>query len=428
MFKDLNFKTRLYLILIYFLTMILVIFTVKKYINISFPNIPNVIFFIILSFLTESLLVSTDSITISTGFTITISSILIFNPLVACLIISIGIGFRIWKKKDRTYHIFNTPLYKTLFNVCMLLISLIASSEVYELLGGKFIDFNFNNSEIVISLFLLALTYLLVNYFLLSMLIYMWSGVRFITTFVENIKISILNVICMVPLGIIVTEVFKEYGYIGVIVIFGPILLARYSFILYLSMKRAYVDTVRALSLAIEAKDKYTEGHSTRTGHYVEIIARKMKFSESNVENIKIASLLHDIGKIGIPESILNKPGRLDDQEYTIIKEHPVIGANIIKDVDALKKSVGLVRYHHERYDGKGYPEGLKGSQIPIGACIIALVDAFDAMCSDRPYRKAMSIGQAAEIIKDEKGKQFNPDVVDEFLKILNSEGNLFEQ
>ncbi|HBM81727.1 MAG TPA: hypothetical protein DD426_13005, partial [Clostridiaceae bacterium] len=181
---------------------------------------------------------------------------------------------------------------------------------------------------------------------------------------------------------------------------------------------------VKALSLAIEAKDKYTEGHSMRVFEYAEKIARNMKYSEEHIENLRIASLLHDIGKIGIPEAILNKPGRLSEDEYDIIKQHPVIGANIIKDVDALKKSQKIVRWHHERYDGKGYPDGIGGDDIPLDAYIISIADAFDAMCSDRPYRKAMTKSQAVNIIKDERGKQFHPKVADVFLDILKSEGD----
>lgn len=423
MFRELNLRTKVYLILLSIVTLLLIALTVKKYVNSMSPNMLDVIFFLVLSVVTESLLVSTDRIAISTGFTITISSILLFNPLIACLVVLTGMGFRVWKGKNGVYHIFNTPWYKTLFNVCGLIISVIVSSTVYEMLGGKFVNFNLN--EMFIQIFLLAIIYLLVNYFILSLLLYFWGGSKFFSTFIENIRMGLLNVICMVPLGIIIAEVFNAYSYIGVIVIFGPILLARYSFVLYLSMKKSYVDTVKALSLAIEAKDRYTEGHSNRVVNYVEMIAKKMKFSESHLENLRIASLLHDIGKIGIPESILNKPGKLSDEEYSTIKEHPIIGANIVKDVDALKKCTDIIKYHHERYDGNGYPEGLKGDKIPLDAYIIALADAFDAMCSDRPYRKAMSREQASNIIKAERGRQFNPDVADIFLKIIAAEGDL---
>jgi len=422
MFKDINLKTKTYLIIVYLVALILMLFTFYKYYGITSTNILDIIFFVVLSIVTESLLVTTGNLAISTGFTITLSSILLFNPLVTALIVTIGIGFRVCKKKA-VYHIFNIPLYKTAFNVCSIMISVVISAIIFEITGGKF--FNFDLSKILTPIILFSLTYLLINYFLLSLLLHLWGGTRFFNTFMENLKMGLLNVIGMVPLGIIIAEVFKVYSYIGVIVIFGPILLARYSFIMYLSMKKSYVDTVKALSLAIEAKDKYTEGHSNRVVEYVEKIASKMKFSESHLENLKIASLLHDIGKIGIPESILNKPGKLSDEEYSIIKEHPVIGANIVKDIDALKNCTDIIMYHHERYDGKGYPKGLKEDKIPLDAYIIALADAFDAMCSDRPYRKAMSRDDAAKIIKAERGKQFNPDVADIFLKIIDTEGDL---
>jgi len=193
----------------------------------------------------------------------------------------------------------------------------------------------------------------------------------------------------------------------------------------HIKLKDSFVGILKALTAAIEAKDSYTDGHVQRTSMYAELVAKEMQLPDDIVESIKYASILHDIGKIGIPESILLKPGKLTEEEKKIMQKHPEIGVNIIKDIEFLKKAIPAIMYHQERYDGNtkaefpGYPNGLKGDQIPIGAHIIAVVDAYDAMTSDRPYRKAMSHEEAIAILKAEKGKQFHPQAVDALLKVL---------
>ncbi len=172
-----------------------------------------------------------------------------------------------------------------------------------------------------------------------------------------------------------------------------------------------YKDTVTALASAIEIKDIYTEGHGQRVQEYSCLIAQKMNLSMEQIENIKIASLLHDIGKIGIPIEILHKPGPLTKDEYETIKLHPEYSKKILENIDGFSKIVELAYAHHEHYDGSGYPLGLKGKEIPIEAHIIQLADAYDAMTSERSYRKAMSKEKAIEVIRNGSGKQFHPDI-----------------
>ncbi|OGF67151.1 MAG: hypothetical protein A2Y62_08900 [Candidatus Fischerbacteria bacterium RBG_13_37_8] len=190
-------------------------------------------------------------------------------------------------------------------------------------------------------------------------------------------------------------------------------------------LKESFIGILKALTAAIEAKDSYTDGHVQRTSYYAEKVARELKLNEELVESIKYASILHDIGKIGVPETILTKPGPLTDEERKLIQKHPEIGVTIIKDIEFLKEALPSILCHQERYNGEtheefpGYPAGLKENDIPIGAHIIAVVDAYDAMTSDRPYRKAMSHEEAIAVLLREKGKQFHPKVVDAFLHIL---------
>jgi len=185
-----------------------------------------------------------------------------------------------------------------------------------------------------------------------------------------------------------------------------------------------FVRTTIALAAAIEAKDHYTHGHTTRvTNLSLEIAQRisqdtKRKPDEKFLENLHIASLLHDIGKIGVPEHILNKRSELTIGERNRIKEHPMIGVNILKPIKELEGSMLGVRYHHERFDGKGYPEGLQGEQIPLIASIISVADSFDAMTTDRPYRLALVKDEAINEISRLSGQQFCPRVSDTFLTL----------
>jgi len=187
-----------------------------------------------------------------------------------------------------------------------------------------------------------------------------------------------------------------------------------------------FMRITEAMAAAIEAKDYYTHGHTSRVTEYSEAIAKKL--GPKNIkdvdnkkffEDIRIASLLHDIGKIGVPESILNKEGGLDPEERKKINEHPMIGVNILQPIHELKTVLLGVKYHHERFDGNGYPEGLKADQIPLIAAIISVADSFDAMTSDRPYRKGFPREKAIDIIKQESGKQFDPAIVEVFLEAI---------
>ena len=193
---------------------------------------------------------------------------------------------------------------------------------------------------------------------------------------------------------------------------------------------RLFIHTTIALAAAIDAKDHYTRGHTARvTNLSLEIAKRFLQKNKKELdikflEDVNIAGLLHDIGKIGIPESILNKQGPLNEEEKKCMHEHTLIGVTILQPIRELDQAILGVKYHHERYDGAGYPEGLKGEQIPLIALIISAADAFDAMITDRPYRRALSKKEAMEEIKRGSGGQFDPEVASLLLE-LYQEGRI---
>jgi putative nucleotidyltransferase with HDIG domain len=184
---------------------------------------------------------------------------------------------------------------------------------------------------------------------------------------------------------------------------------------LYEAVRQDYVDLIQALAGAVDARDHYTREHSNRVSHYGVAIARQLKLDESFVETVQFGGLLHDIGKIGIPDLILNKPARLTNAEFEVMKGHCSLGAGLLRRVESLSHLVPLVLYHHERFDGQGYPEGLAGKKIPLGARILNVADSFETITSDRVYHQARSPREGLEEIRRCSGGQFDPEIVAAF-------------
>ena len=197
--------------------------------------------------------------------------------------------------------------------------------------------------------------------------------------------------------------------------------------LMYDGLKKYYIKTIDALIAAVEAKDRYTQGHSKRVARYVVEIARHLGFNKEQIEDLRIAGILHDIGKIGISDNILSKPGALTDQEYAVIKQHPTISKKILISIGLSDRILDIITFHHERYDGKGYPMGLTGEELSMEAQIIAVADAFDAMTSKRPYRRAMEVDSAIQELMKNKGTQFNPIVVEAMSDIYNNRLSILE-
>ena len=186
-------------------------------------------------------------------------------------------------------------------------------------------------------------------------------------------------------------------------------------------IKRIYMESIQTVRYTVEAKDTYTRGHSDRVSEYSVLIGEKLGLSEDDIRRLRIGGLFHDVGKIGVPDNILQKDGKLSDDEYSEIKNHPTIGAHILSTATIFQDIIPIVKHHHERYDGRGYPSQLKGEDIPYLARIAAVADAFDAMTSRRVYRDSLPIDVVIEEIEKNKGTQFDPNIADAFLDILRN-------
>ncbi len=219
------------------------------------------------------------------------------------------------------------------------------------------------------------------------------------------------------PIGTLNLGSFKENGFtlqeIDLVERYIPLItITIENANLYERLHNLFMNTVASLSSAIDTKSSWTQDHSRRVAYYAGIIARRLGLSKDLIKDIELASLLHDIGKIGIEDAILNKPFPLSEKEVEMIKEHPLKGAAILEPIEEFRRIISIIRHHHERWDGKGYPDGLSGEEIPLGSRILHVADAFEAMTAGRPYKKGLTLDKAMEELERLAGIQFDPRVV----------------
>ncbi len=231
------------------------------------------------------------------------------------------------------------------------------------------------------------------------------------------------GLLALVPLGLLMSEIAVKVGLWAAAMFMVPLYRARFAFSKYAETRELFFGTVSALSQAIDAKDGFTRGHADRVSRIAGAMARELGLPERQIEQIELAGLLHDIGKIGVEDRILMKPQRLETDEQELMRRHPIYGASILEPSAALRPLVPIVLHHHENFDGSGYPEGLRGEEIPLGSRIIIVADAYEAMTSDRIYRKAIGHDRAMDQLNKYKGVQFDPRVVRALEQVVQKKG-----
>jgi len=372
------------------------------------------------------------STAISTSAAPLIGGILLYGPIGA-LIFSflIGLGAMIKHRSAVKRMIFNTSnqaISGLLFLICL------------NQLGYSFAELGVF-TQFALTL-ILALVVYITTTFLIAIGIDIERGISYRKTWIENFSWLYPYYLAMGVIAFALILSYQMIGLIGLVVIIVPLIVLRYSQSMYITRTTESVAHLRKTNLELEAssaeitklnnellqvlsyvidmRDPFILGHSQQVVYYAVKIAQKLGLPKERVEIIRKGALIHDIGKLGIPERILGKKTRLSKQEFDIIKEHVKIGAEIISQSEALKITIPLVLYHHERYDGNGYPEGLKGDEIPLDVRILALADSVEAMASDRPYRPGIPLEKIIEEVKRCRSTHFDPLVVDAFLKIVD--------
>ncbi|NYE57426.1 HD-GYP domain-containing protein [Carboxydothermus ferrireducens] len=405
-------KAFFYNMSIAFIGFILALYFIKT-IEIQQFNFIDIFIFLLIEIFAEKLSINMPKWgNVSVGFGIDVAAFLIFDFKIAALLA--GVSFLLDLGKFNRNEI-SFSIMKRLFNAGQIIITISIAGIIYDFFSLFMKNTYFN----IVNVFIFTIAYLIINVFLVCSAVSLTLNLPFKFIFIDNFKGFLPNYALLAILGYLMAQVYNSIGIPGIILFFIPLLIARYVFKLYSDLRESYLSTIRALVAALEAKDPYTKGHSERVSELAVEIAREMGMKPDELENIRFMALLHDVGKIGILDTVLNKKGTLDPEEKELIQEHPVLGAKIVEEIPFLKQYAGMVRHHHERFDGTGYPDKVSGEKIPLGARIIAVADTYDAMTSDRPYRAALTKEQAMSELERNAGQQHDPRVVNALLKVL---------
>ena len=306
---------------------------------------------------------------------------------------------------------------KAVFNAANLAAAAGAAGLVYQALPWAT---RFDGPLFVVPLAAAMVTHSVVNFFMVGTIISLDSQLPIRRVYRRSLSVERLRGLIDASFAVMIILLYQQAGAWTLLLFLFPVLALWQSDRLYQRNKEAHINSIAALTTALEADEPYTHGHSYRVAKYAVRIGKALGMTERELETLEYGGLLHDIGKIAITNEIICKPGRLTDSEFEVMKTHASIGADIVEQIKFLSEATELVRHHHERPDGRGYPYGLKGEEISLGCAILNVCDAFDAMTSDRPYRSALSVEQAMEELVRCKGTQFDEQVVESMLRLYH--------
>jgi putative nucleotidyltransferase with HDIG domain len=338
---------------------------------------------------------------VTVSFVIAIAAIIVVGPFGACVVGLAAVSSQV-------------PLVKRVFNGAQFAISSLVSGAAYVAAGGQLgadiLDVGF--ARAVATTLIATLVFYLVNMFLVGGIVSLTTGKALRRVWRSSLSWMMVAYCGYGMLGLLLAVLWIDLGVLAPVVLMVPLLVARSAFANYAEHRSAYDSTVRALVQAVETKDYYTRGHSERVAMLAERIAREAGLREDRVQVVRYAGMLHDIGKLGVPTRVLQKQGKLSSPEFEAIKLHPLRGYEMLSEIDFLAEALSGVYHHHERLDGRGYPNGLAGDEIPEFARVIMVADAFDSMTSTRSYRFAKTVEEAVSELRRCEGVQFDPRVV----------------
>jgi hypothetical protein len=312
-----------------------------------------------------------------------------------------------------------------IFNFGMLAIQAWLASLAYQAVGGQILsaDVSYTPLNVLVTGLVATLVLEGVNGLLMVGVISLTERVSPLRVWYGSLAQSALPMFMYSIFGILLAVVWSYVGPISAVLVLAPLMVARWVFAEFALRQEAYEATMRSLIKSVETKDLYTRGHSERVSRASVLIGRRAGMREDRVASLRYAGMLHDVGKLGVPTNVLQKAGRLTDDEYEAIQQHPVRGREIVKDLEFLGEAIEGILLHHERIDGRGYPMGRVGSEIPEFARIIAVADAFDSMTTTRSYRGARSLEDAFAELRRCKGSQFDPVMVEALIEAVEAKG-----
>jgi len=345
-----------------------------------------------------------DDLALSLSNIVILVAIVVIGPAEA-IVAAVGVLPAFWVRVS------DQRVLRVLFNVGQFASSAAAAALTYEVTLRLF-GADFPSVLGLLAIGLAGFAFSIVNYALVSGVISLSSPDGFWSTLLTAVPSSLVQVPSSVALAALAALLWLQSPW-AVLFLSIPVLVARYALTTFNKLDNAYDELVRGFVTAIEMKDLYTKGHSERVSALSVMVAEDLGLPYEQRRLTRYAALLHDVGKVGVPLCIINKPGPLDDDEFAEIQKHPTIGAEILRDIDFLAPAIDIVRYHHERLDGKGYPHGVGDEELSDIVRIVTAVDAFDAMTSTRSYRKALSVEDALAELRRCAGRQFDPRMVE---------------
>jgi HD-GYP domain-containing protein (c-di-GMP phosphodiesterase class II) len=342
----------------------------------------------------------------SVGFVIGVAALVALGPAAAAVAASFGGLVNIARHRRQQW------FARVTFNSAQLALTTAVAGATYVALGGPVGALSAHDFPLVfVAIGVASVLYFMLNASLVATMISIVQGRALREVFAANYSAITGSTLAFGVVGLFLGGLYFEMGLWAPLFVLVPLLVARRVLEATSKMDQAYEATLRGLVTAIEAKDAYTRGHAERVSKLTTLIARELRFSEKEVRSIRIAALMHDVGKLVVSTAILQKPGKLTDEEYEHMKWHPVFGCEVIEEIDFLRdgEAVNAVRHHHERLDGRGYPDNLSGDDVPLTARVVMVADAFDSMTSTRTYRFARTVEEGMRELRRCAATQFDP-------------------
>ncbi len=410
-----NSKTlilKLYAYVVFLSGISLSAYILNEYRNISLLG---VVLFGILIFTADNLsapLPRTGSVSVNFG--ISLGSLILFGPSTAIIVTIISI-FNIREFVKRV------PYIKHLFNAGQYLVSIGAASFFFELVYNYNAE-NFFNPRNIGLIIAAAYIFFVFNTMLTAGAISISEGINLANVWIFNFGWLVPYQLFLAAMALAISFLYQLYGPFTLLFTSLPLIIAQYTYLLRVKERRALLNSILQIVKIMEAKDPYTAGHSVRVAEYSEKISRKLKLNEYDIELLINLANLHDLGKIQVDLSILNKPQKFSKADWDEVKKHPAVGYEIVKEITFLKSEATAILFHHERQDGKGYPYGKKGDELSLFARILVVADSYDAMTTDRPYRPALTRKEAIKELEVNSGTQFDPKISEKLIEIIKEE------